>query len=187
MITQNPNGLITVKLLEVFKQYQDTENAGKYDNRVKTVKVNGTALDFGEDKDVNIDLSDYATTDAVNTAIANADHLKRRIVESAASIDTTATDADRYIYLVPNTDENDPATYDEYMVTDGALNKVGDWNVDLSDYVTKEEGKGLSENDFTAAYKAQLDNLSADFVTASTADILAFFASSSDDTPEGGE
>lgn len=32
-------------------------------------------------------------------------------------------------------------------------------NIDLEDYVKKEEGKGLSTNDFTEQYKTKLDNL----------------------------
>ena len=46
--------------------------------------------------------------------------------------------------------------YDEYMVIDGAVEKVGDWAVDLSGYVAKEEGKGLSESDYTSAEKTKL-------------------------------
>ena len=37
--------------------------------------------------------------------------------------------------MVPNADGN----YDEYMVIEGEIEKVGDWKVDLSDYATKEE------------------------------------------------
>ena len=50
--------------------------------------------------------------------------------------------------------------YDEYMVIDGAVERVGDWSVDLSGYVRKEEGRGLSTNDFTDADKARLDSVS---------------------------
>ena len=42
------------------------------------------------------------------------------------------------------------------MVLDGALEKVGDWEVDLSNYQTKEDGKGLSTNDYTNEDKAKL-------------------------------
>ena len=46
--------------------------------------------------------------------------------------------------------------FDEYMVIDGTVEKVGDWAVDLSGYVLKEAGKGLSANDYTSAEKAKL-------------------------------
>lgn len=74
------------------------------------------------------------TDSAISTAIAAADHLKRTIVDSVDAIDETAADADEYIYMVKNGDK-----YDEYMVVNGAVEKVGDWDVDLSNYYTKSE------------------------------------------------
>ena len=38
--------------------------------------------------------------------------------------------------MVPNTETGN---YDEYMVIDGEVEKVGDWKVDLTDYATKED------------------------------------------------
>lgn len=71
---------------------------------------------------------------AIAEAVAGADHLKRVIVSSTADIDLTADDADQYIYMVANADGESGNSYDEYMVINGALEKVGDWAVDLSDY-----------------------------------------------------
>jgi hypothetical protein len=36
--------------------------------------------------------------------------------------------------MVPNSESKTGDSYDEYMVVNGALEKVGDWAVDLSDY-----------------------------------------------------
>ena len=52
--------------------------------------------------------------------------------------------------------------YDEYMVLDGALEKVGNWEVDLSNYQPKEEGKGLSTNDFTNELLKKLNGIEAE-------------------------
>jgi hypothetical protein len=49
-------------------------------------------------------------------------------------IDVSATGADKYIYMVPSSNKKSGNSYDEYMVIGGALEKVGDWAVDLSDY-----------------------------------------------------
>ena len=48
--------------------------------------------------------------------------------------------------------------YDEYIYTNGEWELVGSVQatVDLSNYVQKEAGKGLSSNDYTDADKAQL-------------------------------
>ena len=67
-------------------------------------------------------------------AVAAANHLSYEIVESTNDIVLDAAGADKIIYLVKNGD-----IYDEYMVVNGVLEKVGDWNVDLSNYATKDE------------------------------------------------
>lgn len=95
-------------------------------------------------------------TSEISKAIANAGHLKRVIKNNIADIDLTADDADQYIYLIPNANNEDGNKYDEYIVIDGVLEKVGDWKVNLDDYVQKVEGKDLSTNDYTNEDKAKV-------------------------------
>lgn len=71
------------------------------------------------------------------SALANANHLHYTIVESLDDIDLEDPNADGYIYLVPTEQGND--TYDEYMVIDGELVRIGSWDTDLSNYVTTTE------------------------------------------------
>lgn len=73
---------------------------------------------------------------AISEAIAGADHLSRTIVGSVEEIDVNAEGADKHIYMVPKKKAESGDTYDEYMIVNGALEKVGDWKVDLSDYAT---------------------------------------------------
>lgn len=80
--------------------------------------------------------SDIYTKTEVEGLIAAADHLKRVTVAGVESINVLADDAEQYIYMVPNTETGN---YDEYMVIDGEVEKVGDWKVDLADYATKED------------------------------------------------
>lgn len=80
--------------------------------------------------------SDIYTKTEVEGLIAAADHLKRITVAGIESINVLADDAEQYIYMVPNTETGN---YDEYMVIDGEVEKVGDWKVDLTDYATKED------------------------------------------------
>ena len=96
---------------------------------------------------------------AANKAVAAADHLKRKIVASTGDIDLKAADAAQYIYMVPKGTAGTSDKYDEYMVIDGVLEKMGDWKVDLSGYVQKEAGKGLSTNDYTSADKQKVTNM----------------------------
>ena len=87
---------------------------------------------------------------AISAAIAGADHLQRKIVASVDDIDLLAVDAGQFIYMVPHSREPgagedtavggatetvaDGNAYEEYMVINGALERMGDWKVDLSDY-----------------------------------------------------
>lgn len=61
-------------------------------------------------------------------------HLERKQVSSIDEIDVNAENADKYVYLVPNTGQTDDS-FDEYMVVNGIIEKIGDWEVDLSEYV----------------------------------------------------
>lgn len=141
------------------------EDTGAQANVLESIKVNGTVQTI-TDKAVDLTVptktsdltndSKFQTQEEVAAAVAAADHLKRKIVENTDAIDLTAADADQYIYMVLKSSTKNGDKYDEYMVLGGALEKVGDWTVDLSGYVEKEEGKGLSSNDYTTAEKEKL-------------------------------
>lgn len=141
-------------------------------NTINKIKVNGTEQQIAEDKSVDIvvpvkvsDLtndSKFQTDAEVAAAIAAADHMKRKIVDSTADIDLTAADASQYIYMVKKGTTKTGDKHDEYMVLDGALEKVGDWEVDLSNYQPKEDGKGLSTNDFTNELLEKLNGIAAE-------------------------
>lgn len=106
--------------------------------------------------DNTIDAYTKTETDAkIGEAVAKAGHIQRKIVNSLEEIDIGAVDVDQFIYLVPNNTIGDNK-YDEYIIIDGALEKVGDWAVDLSDYVKKDGNKVLSTNDYTNEDKAKV-------------------------------
>ena len=75
--------------------------------------------------------SEIVTIEDVKLEIAKLDHLKRSIVPGIESIDTTKPEAEQYIYMVPSLTTDG---YDEYMVINGELEKVGDWSVNLEEY-----------------------------------------------------
>lgn len=76
---------------------------------------------------------------AIAAAIASANHLQRKIVNSKEEIDITAEDAHLFIYMVPTGLQYEDDKYDEYVIIDDTLEKVGSWEVDLTNYVTKDE------------------------------------------------
>lgn len=140
--------------------------AGGEPNTIEHIKLNGVELEIQDGKIVNITVptkvsdltndSKFQTETEVAAAVAAADHMKRKIVANTGAIDLAAADADQYIYMVLKSSTKTGDKYDEYMVIEGALEKVGDWAVDLSNYVQKEDGKGLSTNDYTTAEKEKL-------------------------------
>ena len=130
---------------------------GKVKNHVKTSidsqqfkTVNGTSVKGAGD--IQIDLTLYKVVSVLPTN----------------SIDTTK------IYLVKDS-AVDSNSYSEYMYVDGSWEKLGDFrsSVDLEPYakteyvnnhlatkVDKENGKGLSTNDFTTVEKNKLAGIS---------------------------
>lgn len=122
--------------------------AGGEPNVITAIQNNGTDLTI-TDKKVDIGPT-------VAAAVAAADHLKRKIVTGVDAINLNADDAEQYLYMVPKTGSDADDVYDEYMVLNGAVEHVGNTKVDLSGYVQKETGKGLSANDYTDDEKAKL-------------------------------
>lgn len=69
----------------------------------------------------------------IATAVNNLNHLSYQKVNNLNDIILDAEDADRYIYLVPQNPGTENDSYDEYLVIDGDLEKMGQWGVgDLS-------------------------------------------------------
>lgn len=110
------------------------------------------------------------TDSAIAAAVASADHLQRKIVNSTDDIDASAEDAHLYIYMVPTGLQYEDDKYDEYVIIDGFLEKVGSWEVDLTNYATKDEIIiGSVSDDFTIDTENNkqliLNNLSIDKIT----------------------
>lgn len=108
-------------------------------------------------------LSGYGISDAytkaqtnqeITTAIANADHLKRKVVTAIPS----ASEADENtIYMIKDSSVTGNDKYKEYMKIDGAVVMTGDTSVDLSDYTTKDYVDGLAGNYATKAQGTKAD------------------------------
>ena len=151
---------VTKKDLEALSErVDDIVSTGGEPNVITAIKVNGEAQAVaGKAVDIAVPTS-KDISEAAMAAVTAAGHLKRKKVDNAEAIDLSSADADQYIYLVPKRTEADADKFDEYMVLDGVLEKVGDWAVELSGYVQKEDGKGLSTNDYTDADRAKLSGL----------------------------
>lgn len=74
------------------------------------------------------------TDSAITAAVANADHLKREIVTELPAVDDADTNT---IYMVEKTDGSGDQQYDEFMLINGAFEKIGDSAVNLTGYATE--------------------------------------------------
>lgn len=125
-------------------------------------------------------LSGYGITDTytgaqidskISSAVANADHLKRTIVNTLPSVDA----ADEHtIYMVPKASgavgSGTNNGYDEYMLIKSGdtkkFEKIGDSAVDLTNYATKAYAD-QSEADALSAAKTYANGLAKNYATAS--------------------
>lgn len=133
------------KALSDAKAYTDTVASGKADaehtHEIADVTDLQTTLDGKANKATT--LAGYGITDAytkgetdsaIATAVANAGHLKRTIVEALPGVG----DADEHtIYMVGDGEGEGNQKYEEFMLVNGAFEKIGDSAVDLTDYATK--------------------------------------------------
>lgn len=141
-------------------------------NVLEGVKVNGTALTVDAEKNVNVSVptkvsqltndKTYQTKteveNTVKTAVAGSKHTS---FQKVSSVPAAADAKDDVMYLVMNSVTKH---YDIYAkIADDAGNfkmeLLDDTTVDLSGYVQKETGKGLSHNDFTDALLAKLNGI----------------------------
>ena len=110
-----------------------------------TTPATGVYVEIEKKADKASTLAGYGITDAytkgetdsaIATAVANAGHLKRVIVDTlpATEIDTNT------IYMVPTVGDSifDDNIYDEYMYINGKWEKIGTTETDLTQYATKE-------------------------------------------------
>lgn len=149
------------------------EGVGSQANVIETIKVNGTAQTI-KDKAVDITVptktsqlendkkfqTDTEVSSAIQTAISKSGHASYQKVSAVPAVDAAQ---ENILYLVMNTTTKH---YDIYAKIKGdgdtyTMEQLDDTTVDLSGYVEKEDGKGLSDENFTAAYKDKLDGIAA--------------------------
>lgn len=141
-------------------------SAGGEPNVIETVKVNGVAQEVS-DKAVDItvptkvsDLSNDSqfqtnaqVAQAIQTAIAATGHASFEKVDAVPSAEEAE---DNVLYLVMNSKTKH---YDIYAKVENEVVLLDDTTVDLTNYVEKVEGKGLSTNDYTNEDKEKLAGL----------------------------
>lgn len=146
-------------------------------NVLESVELDGTAQTI-KNKKVTLDLSNYAKKTDISTVL----NYKGTVAKFSALPTADLTTGDVYnVTAAGGTDANGTAIKagDNVVYNGKGWDNLGG-TVDLSGYVQKVSGKGLSTNDFTDEEKAQLAALEASKdETVSDEDIASIFA---DDT-----
>ena len=107
--------------------------------------------------------TDYATkaeveqkvAAAVQTAVAATGHAS---FEKVDAVPEAAAAQENVLYLVMN---SETGHYDIYAKVGENVELLDDTTVDLAGYVEKEDGKGLSANDYTTEEKTKLGGITA--------------------------
>lgn len=96
--------------------------------------LDGVLVTLARDPLANSEAStkNYVDT-TVASAIANVDHLKRRIVTVLPSVGIESNT----IYMIKDDTATGADKYKEYILIDGTLTQIGDTSVDLTNYVQK--------------------------------------------------
>lgn len=97
-----------------------------------------------------IEAKGYQTAAQVAAAVSGAGHLKREKVTTLPDIDDAEENT---IYMVPITSATGDNKFTEWMVIDGAWEKTGDSDVDLSGYV--------QDSDLSAITNGEIDTMMA--------------------------
>ena len=145
------------------------ERVGAEPNRIVSIKVNGTYLNLDEERSVDIPVprktseltndSGYQNSSQVNTAISTAiaksGHASFQRVSAVPAVGSAQ---ENVLYLVMNSTTKHYDIYAKVKGDDGTftMELLDDTTVDLSGYVQKVSGKGLSTNDYTTDEKTKL-------------------------------
>ncbi len=88
---------------------------------------------------------------AIATAVANAEHLKRTIVDALPEV---ASADEHTIYMVKADEDSADNKYIEYMVINGAFEKTGDTDVDLTDYMKTADMEAITTSEIDSMMAA---------------------------------
>lgn len=136
---------------DMMKATYDTNNNGQVDKADDSDKLGGKNPSYYAPKSTT--LTGYGITDAytktqvdnaIATAVANADHLKRTIVDALPAVSSVDVNT---IYMVLEDSTSGDNKYVEYMVINGAWEKTGDTDVDLSDYMKNEDMSTITNSE----------------------------------------
>lgn len=110
--------------------------------------VAGKGYQTAADVESAITSKGYQTASQVGEAISKAGHLTRK---KADTVPAASEAEENVIYLVPKADAEEGNIFEEWMLIEGVMEKIGDSSADLSGY--------LKESDVTEISNAEIDSV----------------------------
>ena len=112
------------------------------DNREFIVKLDSSVNNIADLLNGKANADDVYTKAEVDAKITDAGKLTRKIfgsVEEAKAFAASVPNPEAYIYMIASATRSGDNKYQEYLYTEGALELIGSWDTNLSDYATKQE------------------------------------------------
>lgn len=166
----NNESLTKLKALEalaarVKQDYAPKSEVSALKEQVETLETNAPTKVSDLDNDTDYQTESQVAT-AIQAAIAATGHAA---FEKVDAVPEPAQAQENVLYLVLNTETEH---YDIYAKVGESMELLDDTTVDLNGYVPKEDGKGLSTNDYTDEDKEKLAgiNLATDAEVAEMLD-----------------
>ena len=162
--TESGKGLSTEDYTTPEKTKLSGIETGAEVNAIESISVNGTAVSPDVNKNVALTIMTNAVNDLLNYYLKSETYTKTEVNNLIAAITTidmqvvqqlpTTDISTTTIYLVPKATAQTQNTYDEYICLDttttpATWEKIGDTQIDLSNYVQKSSTAGLIKNDGT--------------------------------------
>lgn len=178
MAITNPNSIVKIEQLATFKNAYDAQLAtklatkveveegkglttndftdelkGKVESAVQSVSVKGEDIVTAKDGNVEIDLSSFVKTADLSTV-----YRYKGSVENFADLPTENVE-NGDVYNVAKADKDNGIKAGDNVAWNGEAWDNLSGTIDLSGYVEKVEGKGLSTNDLTDELVAKLNTV----------------------------
>lgn len=150
-----------------------TFNANSFDNKTINIEIPTKTSELDNDAEFLVaDSLDYIDTE-IETINENLNTQNNKINTLTDSLDTKVDRKTGYS-LMANSEINRLSHVDNYDDTElretvtAAAEKVDEFDADISNKVDKEDGKGLSSNDFTDLYKDSIESNTSAINTLNT-------------------
>lgn len=98
------------------------------------------------------------TESKINELIAGKNHLSYEIKPNKEAIELTDPDNQNKVFLISRaTADGEDNNYDEFMIINGSLEKIGDWKADLTNYIQAGDSRLLTDEQKTKLEKLVID------------------------------